>query len=226
MTLLNKYIFLIFLVSILWQCKEQNVDQIDISGDWIVRLDSLDKGIKEEWFSSQVVGQKINLPSTLDEAKIGDGHHLPLTLTNDVLSNLARKHQYIGKAWYEREIEVPADWQGEIVALELERIIWKSTLYVNGKRVKNSNNSLTTKHAFEVGSFLKPGMNRLTVLIDNTDQYPLVNVESDKYPNLVNREMANAYTNHTQMWKLVITYPKMKYHLNSNQLKNLVRNYL
>ena len=114
------------------------------------------------------------------------------------MSSLTRKREYIGKAWYQKEVEIPAAFKGKKVVLSLERIIWESTVYVNGKLV-GTNNSLIAKHTVNVTDFLVSGKNLITVVVDNGDKMPFINVQSDKYPNPINQDLAHAYTNHTQI---------------------------
>ncbi|WP_081817296.1 sugar-binding domain-containing protein [Leeuwenhoekiella sp. MAR_2009_132] len=172
--------------------------RINLTGNWQVKLDSLDAGEAAQWFAKTLKGQAITLPGTLDDAGIGTADTLTPALNNYVLSNLARKHQYIGKAWYQREITIPENWSGKEINLKLERVLWKSTVFIDNKKVA-SRESLIGSHDYELGAYLTPGTHSLTVLIDNSDFYPNINVTGDRYPIEVNQEMAHAYTNHTQI---------------------------
>jgi beta-galactosidase len=48
-------------------------------------------------------------------------------------------HEYNGKtlggAWYERTVDVPADWDGRAIVLELDRVSTDATIFVDGKSV-------------------------------------------------------------------------------------------
>jgi hypothetical protein len=117
---------------------------------------------------------------------------------------LTRKHQYIGVAWYQKEVIIPNDWKDKKLELELERIIWESQLYVDGKII-GKNESLIAPHRYDLSAVLSPGKHVLTVRIDNSNLYPLINVKGDKYPDPINQDMAHAYTNHTQIkWNGII----------------------
>ena len=176
-----------------------SVGQLSLAGEWQVKLDSLDKGETNNWQNSEFTeGTTINLPGTLDDAGLGTPSTLQPALNNYVLSNLNRKHQYIGKAWYQRDVEIPAEWEGKLIQLTLERVIWQSTVYVDGTLVGTAE-SLVGSHEYDLSQLLTPGQHRLTIVIDNSDQYPLINVIGDRYPDPVNQEMAHAYTNHTQI---------------------------
>mgnify|MGYP003636473781 FL=1 len=192
-------IFSILIVLIIFSnCKSSKVDKISLAGNWQVKLDSTDLGSQENWASAKFEGQNINLPGTLDDTEIGVKSTLEPAMNNYVLSNLTRKYQYIGKAWYQKEIEIPKDWVKENVTLSLERIIWESTVFVNGKLI-GKNNSLVAKHDYNVTEHLIEGKNLVTILIDNGNKFPNLNVAGTRYPDKVNQDMAHGYTNHTQI---------------------------
>ncbi|WP_299045882.1 sugar-binding domain-containing protein [uncultured Polaribacter sp.] len=171
---------------------------IDLSGVWEVKLDSTNIGDSEDWASNKFVGTSIDLPNTLDDVAIGTPSTLEPAINNYVMSNLTRKHQYIGKAWYQKEIEIPASWKDKNIQLGLERIIWESSVYVDGNLI-GSANSLVGSHNYNLTKSLTPGKHLLTVCIDNSNKFPLINVAGTMYPDKVNQDMAHAYTNHTQI---------------------------
>ncbi len=72
---------------------------------------------------------------------------------------------YLGVAWYQREIDIPAAWKGKRVALTLERTRWMTTVFVDEKQI-GSCRSLVAPHDYDLG-ILAPGKHRLTVKIDN-----------------------------------------------------------
>jgi len=172
---------------------------ISLEGEWRYRLDAQDKGIREQWFN-QVFENKLKLPGTLDDAGAGD----PTSLTADSLNKetllmLTRKHSYIGAAWYSKEIVIPASWKGKYIELFLERIIWTSAVWVDGKEAALKEESLSTPHRFPLSELLTPGKHKLVIRIDNRKQY-----------DMSTRDMAHAYTNGTQiMWNGVIGQMKL-----------------
>ncbi len=179
-------------------CTNPKVEQIDLSGTWQVKLDSTNVGGKENWANAKFSGIPINLPTTLDEAQIGTPNTLEPAINNYVMSNLTRKHQYIGKAWYQKEIDMPSSWKGQTVTLNLERVLWESTVYIDGEKV-GSANSLIGTHHFTIPQHINSGKHLLTICIDNSNKYPNINVAGTRYPDKVNQDMAHAYTNHTQI---------------------------
>ncbi len=179
-------------------CSSPKIEQIDLSGEWSVKLDSTNVGVSDNWANTLFAGTTIVLPNTLDGAGIGKPSTLKPALNNYVMSNLTRKHQYIGKAWYQKEIEIPNDWKGKNIELGLERIIWESSVYVDGNLIGTAN-SLVGSHNYNLTGNLRPGKHLLTICIDNSNKFPLINVAGSMYPIKVNQDMAHAYTNHTQI---------------------------
>lgn len=74
--------------------------------------------------------------------------------------------------------------------LTLERILWKSDVWVDGHKVEPEvDNSLTTPHRYNLTSQLMPGhTHRLTVRVDNRRQF-----------DISVRNLAHAYTDDTQI---------------------------
>ncbi|MCP5118871.1 MAG: hypothetical protein GY953_49295, partial [bacterium] len=44
--------------------------------------------------------------------------------------HLVRDWFYVGKAWYQREIAIPEAWAGRRIELRLERVLWKSEVWI------------------------------------------------------------------------------------------------
>ncbi|MCF3111924.1 glycoside hydrolase family 2 [Niabella sp. CC-SYL272] len=166
---------------------------ISLAGTWQVRLDKEDRGIEEQWFGKDE-GRTVKLPGTLDDAGIGDPTKLDTNVMNkEVMLMLSRKHSYIGAAWYSKRVVIPAGWNNKMIRLYLERVIWSTRVWVDGKEA-GTEESLSTPHVFELGSYLTPGAHLLTIRIDNRKQH-----------DISVRDMAHAYTDGTQIiWNGVI----------------------
>ncbi|PQV48226.1 glycosyl hydrolase family 2 [Jejuia pallidilutea] len=188
----------LFTLVFLNSCEKATETKLDLSGEWTVKLDSAEVGFNQKWASKKIEGNKIALPATLDEAGIGKPNQLKPAINNYVMSNLTRKHQYIGKAWYQKEVNIPKDWASKTITLNLERIIWESSVFIDGKLVGTSN-SLVGNHVFDLTSYISTGKHLLTICVDNSNKFPNINVAGTKYPDKVNQDMAHAYTNHTQI---------------------------
>ena len=191
-----KNILLLIVVSFSLCSWSQSLDKkaIDISGKWSIQLDSTDIGLKNGW-QNTVFNQIVNMPGTTDDFGIGVSNKLKPALTRPQLSHLTRKNSYLGAAWYTREVTIPRNWKGKELLLKLERVIWKTNVWVNGKEVATGQNSLVSPHYFDLTNFLTPGKTqRITVRVDNRKQFDI---------SLDN--MAHAYTNETQIiWNGII----------------------
>ena len=131
-----------------------------LGGQWRMVLDSENQGVQKGWFKQFPGDGTMSLPGTLDEAGIGTPGRLSLYV-------LTRTHEYIGKVWYQREVEIPESWNGKTVQLWLDRVMWESRLYVDGELI-GSEDSLCTPHVYEIGARLTPGKHTLTLRIDNS----------------------------------------------------------
>jgi beta-galactosidase len=154
---------------------------ISLAGRWQFQLDPQDVGLKAKWFQRDL-DDSIQLPGTTDEAKKGFQLDLktmtyPVDVlrtrwpgTKDVLQAdragyLVRPWYYVGKAWYQRTLDVPADWAGRFVRLRLERVIWQTRVWLDD-RAMGSCDSLVAQHRYDLG-VLPPGRHRLTICVDN-----------------------------------------------------------
>src|SRR5690606_20668855 len=91
--------------------------------------------------------------------------------------------------------EIPKNWKGEKTILRLERVIWKTTVWVDGIKVDTEQNSLVAPHYFDLSKYLRAGQtHRITLKIDNR-----------KFFDISHKNLAHAYTDHTQIiWNGVI----------------------
>ncbi|MEO6012503.1 MAG: hypothetical protein ABIQ30_02820 [Devosia sp.] len=131
---------------------------LDLSGTWAFALDPMGSGLTEEWFRGPLA-DTIPLPGSVDEAA-----KTPLT-TQSTMAHLSRRRPYVGKAWYQRSIEMDAEQAGLFHWLLLERPHGEVNLYVDGIKT-GRDESLSTPNRFFLGK-LTEGRHVLTLLIDN-----------------------------------------------------------
>lgn len=192
-TILKQYLVALFLI-IAGTASASNPMGIDLSGVWQIALDSLDIGESERWFEAKEFHTRIYLPGTTDDAKLGTASTLKPMMTVPQLSRLTRKHSYIGAAWYVKEFEIPQEMAGQPLRIMFERVLWKSDVWIDGKRLSGSGESLTTPHCFELPEGLPYGSHRVILRVDNRKQY-----------NISVNELAHAYTDDTQIkWNGVL----------------------
>lgn len=156
--------------------------RINLSGTWQFALDR--EGTMR---AGDAKTETIQLPGTTDTNKKGD-----FTAKSEETTFLTRPWSYKGKAWYQREVEIPASWKGKPVYLFLERTK-PSEVYVDGT-FAGSSNDISTPQVFDLSKWLKPGKHQLTIMIDNGSGVPKQLYES-----------SHAYTESTQTnWNGII----------------------
>lgn len=189
----GRYILLFIFCSLLSLSSYGKENIIDLSGSWTVKLDSTDNGISQKWFLSTFSDQ-INLPGTTDDAEMGIPNLLKPELKKPQVSHLTRKNSYVGVAWYSKEINVPADWQNQQITLKLERVIWQTRVWIDGKEVEGKQESLVTPHVVDLTNYLPAGKHKITIRVDNRKKH-----------DISVQDMAHSYTNETQiMWNGII----------------------
>ena len=191
---ISKFLIAWGIIALLMTSCKQVVREIDLSGEWEVALDSMDKGISGKWYMESFP-DKITLPGTLCDAGYGTPCTLEPTMDKEIFLNLKRKFDYLGPVWYKKECFIPAEWNEKDVFLTLERVIWNSQVWINGTKVEGFNESLTTPHYFNLSKYLVPGENnKIVIRIDNRRQY-----------DISVKNLAHAYTNDTQtMWNGIL----------------------
>jgi Glycosyl hydrolases family 2, sugar binding domain/Glycosyl hydrolases family 2 len=168
--------------------KHQNfVYSFDLSGEWGFGIDSLDKGIEEGWFNKKLP-DKIKLPGSMTTN--GKGNDItadtkwtgnfwnPVWFTDTAYAKyrqpgnikvsfwLQPLKYYAGVAWYQKKVNIPAEWNEKHVELFLERCHWETTLWIDEHKV-GVQNSLGAPHIYQLNKLLAPGKHTITLRIDN-----------------------------------------------------------
>ncbi|HTY36201.1 MAG TPA: glycoside hydrolase family 2 TIM barrel-domain containing protein [Bacteroidota bacterium] len=160
---------------------------INLAGTWKFQIDSTDVGIKEQWFL-RTLADTISLPGSMAQNGKGDPISINTRWTGGIVDRswftdpryeqyrkpghvkvpfwLNPTRTYVGPAWYQKTVVIPADWIGRNISLFLERCHWETELWVDETEV-GTQNSLGTPHRYDLTRFLTPGKHRLTVRIDN-----------------------------------------------------------
>ena len=161
-------------------------ETINLSGNWNFALDSDDQGVSQNWYDHNL-SDKISLPGILQAQGFGNDITVetPWVLSlydkNWFLREDYKKHtapgkvkvpflaqppkHYLGAAWYQRDVEIPANWEGKRIVLFLERPRWESTVWINGKKI-GSNLSLVAPHEYDLGN-LSAGKHKISIRVDN-----------------------------------------------------------
>ena len=190
---MKKIVFIFLIVSACSNQKSENLQPLSLAGEWKFKIDSLNKGILEKWYTGSF-DETVKLPGSMTENGKGDEVTLKTPWTGDIIDKsyfIDKKYEkyrqpgnikipfwlkpvkyYKGAAWYQKEIEIPANWKGKRIVLFLERCHWESIVYVNGK-LAGSQNSLATPHEYDISDQLVNGKNLLSIRIDNRVVIPI-----------------------------------------------------
>ena len=164
---------ILILLFVLTGCIGKNIEirkSLSLAGEWKFRIDSLDQGIEKKWYN-EIALETVNLPGSMAENGKGDEITLKTDWTGEIVDRsyfTEKKYEkyrqpgnikipfwlkpvkyYKGVAWYQKEVDIPSEWDGKNITLFLERPHWESTVFVNGKKA-GTENSLATPHQFDV----------------------------------------------------------------------------
>lgn len=131
---------------------------ITLAGSWYVRLDTDNELVLKYPGRCKTEGT-IELPGSLAENRYG------FKTEGSDFGILTPEYKYIGKAWYSREIEIPQGWEDRNIEIFLERVLWQSTVFIDGEEVSKQD-GLGTPHLHSLGK-LSPGKHELTICVDN-----------------------------------------------------------
>lgn len=164
----------------------QEPSELPLAGEWQFALDPEDAGTGQEWQKKEL-GDVVCLPGSLQEQGKGKEVGPDTRWTGQIVDSswykapeYARYRQpgnmkvpfwlnpdkhYVGVAWYQKKVHVPAGWENHPVVLSLERTHWATTLFLDGRKV-GEQNSLQTPHRY-VMEGLTAGEHTLTLRVDN-----------------------------------------------------------
>lgn len=168
-------------------CKKEMDHKIDLSGDWRFQIDSLDVGIKDSWFSSDL-NDVIELPGSMTTNGKGYDVSVDTKWTGGIVDSswfndekytkyrkkgnikvpfwLQPETYYAGAAWYQKTVEIPNHWVRKYIELNLERCHWETRVWIDDKEV-GSQHSLATAHIYNLTKYLNPGSHTISILVDN-----------------------------------------------------------
>lgn len=161
--------------------------QISLAGQWRFKMDASDKGIAEKWFLTSLP-ETINLPGSMLENSKGDDVTANTKWTGSIYDSswyfnpkmtkyrqpgnikfpfwLTPAKYYVGVAWYQREVLVPAAFQGKRIVLNLERPHSETRVWVDDKEV-GKDYAFCTEQQFDLTNKITPGKHTITLLVDN-----------------------------------------------------------
>jgi len=183
--LIKCFLILCLFASCGIQDKEKK--RINLAGEWSFKIDTLDIGKKNKWFTANL-SDDIQLPGSMTTNGKGDDISLKTPWTGSIVDSsyynnkeyakyrkpnnikvpfwLQPVKYYKGAAWYQKEVFVPKSWKNQYIELFIERSHWETTVWIDDQEI-GMENSLGTPHIFDLSRALTPGNHKLTVRIDN-----------------------------------------------------------
>ncbi|HSC55495.1 MAG TPA: glycoside hydrolase family 2 TIM barrel-domain containing protein [Phnomibacter sp.] len=171
-----------------WMPGSIHAQEISLAGEWRFAMDADNRGIHEKWFTHALT-DNIQLPGSMTENGKGNDVSLQTQWVGSIYdssfffrTSMAKYRQpgnlkipfwltpvkhYVGAAWYQRDITIPADWSGKTISLFLERAHINTRVWINEKEI-GFQNSLVAPHEYDLTAFLKPGKQTITIRIDNS----------------------------------------------------------
>ncbi len=177
-----------FSLIVLHSCKSEDKLNLDLSGEWGFKIDSLDQGINDTWFETSL-SESISLPGSMAENGKGNDITVETRWTGNMWNDslwykdpkmkkyrqkgnvkvpfwLSPVKVYYGPAWYQKTVTIPQSWDNKHINLNLERVHWESIVWVDNNKI-GTENSLGTDHNYNLSEFLTPGNHTITIRIDN-----------------------------------------------------------
>jgi hypothetical protein len=167
----------------LWLHAQQ---KLSLAGEWQIKIDKEDAGIKEKWYLQQLKGP-LKLPGSMQAQGYGDNPSVRTKWIGEKSERfleqkkyapyypddnfkfpfwLTPKKYYTGPAWYQRQVNIPPAWKDKRVVLSLERCHWSTMVFVDDEQI-GADSSLATPHVYDLGKWLTPGRHTLTIRVDN-----------------------------------------------------------
>ena len=188
------YLLFIFLAPATMAAQEMS-----LAGNWRFAMDPNDQGILNRWADTRLPDQ-IQLPGTMIMRNKGEEVGLQTKWTASIYDSsfffqprlekfrqpanykipfwLTPQKYYVGAAWYQKNFQIPAAWQGKQIRLFIERTHIGSAVWIDGNRIDSFQNSLSAPHVYDLSRFTIPGTHRITIRIDNRTKVADVGADS------------------------------------------------
>jgi len=150
-----------------------NAAEMNLAGEWQV--------------SGKDISSKVQLPGTLAANHIGrrwTEHDFTVTMDLEQSEALVEEFQYLGPATYVRKVELGGDLVGRELEFFLERVMWKSEVFWDGRSLGECD-SLATPHIYRIPRELTTaGTHELQLTVDNSPRYDFSRQSHAYGPNM------------------------------------------
>jgi beta-glucuronidase len=122
-----------------------------LDGLWSFVLDPGDRGRTEEWW----------------RGPLPDASEMPVPASFNDVPATQDAHDHVGEVWYQREVRVPARWEGRRVVLRFDAAAHRAVVWWDGVEVGRHEGGYTPFEC-DVTAHVRPGeLARVTVAVDN-----------------------------------------------------------
>lgn len=232
----SKIIILLFFVT---SCFAQNNNTISLAGKWQFKIDRKDVGVQQKYFHQTLDGA-IQLPGSMVQNNLGDDVTLKTDWTGSIYDSswyfnpamakyrtpdnlkfpffLTPNKRYVGAAWYQKTVVIPADWVNKHIILFLERAHWQTEVWVDNEKM-GEENSLSAPHIYDLTQALSPGKHMITIRVDNRihainpgqDSHSITDQTQGNWNGIVGKIVLHATP---KIWiKKIQTFPDLEKHL-------------
>lgn len=179
--------FKYLLLSLLLCPMLANAQRLNLAGTWRFAIDRAEVGVKDAWYNS-TLKDNVQLPGSMltngrgdditvdtpwmgsmnDHTYFKDPYYAQYRRAGNIKVPfwLQPDKYYAGVAWYQRDIEVPADWKDKSIKLFFERSHWQSRLWIDGQEI-GMQDALSAPHEYDLTGKLSPGHHVISVRVDN-----------------------------------------------------------
>ncbi len=150
--------------------QNQYRNSVDLSGIWKFKVDSLNKGIQNEWFNGLQEGRQIAVPGSWNE-------------------QFTDLRDYLNWGWYEKDFFIPNSWKGDDIYIRVNDATYLAKIWINGKEV-GQHEGCHVPFAFKLNDYIHwDSENKISIQIENIQspsRVPTGAVEGSSFGNYPN----------------------------------------
>ena len=126
-------------------------ERVSLNGLWDFALDPSDRGRTEEWW----------------RGPLPDASEMPVPASFNDVPATRDAHEHVGDVWYQRQVRIPARWDGQRVVLRFDAAAHRAVVWWNDVEVVRHEGGYTPFEC-DVTELVRPGeTGRVTVVVDN-----------------------------------------------------------
>jgi beta-glucuronidase len=125
-------------------------ERVSLNGLWAFALDPGDRGRSEEWW----------------RGPLPEASEMPVPASFNDVPATRDAHDHVGDVWYQRQVRIPARWEGERVVLRFDAAAHRAVVWWNDVEVMRHVGGYTPFEC-DVTEHVRPGeVGRVTVVVD------------------------------------------------------------